>query len=165
MNITDRKNNQARRIAICIVISLLLLAASSLAISRGKYFKNMITSFSLLDAVLLTAVWVLLFALFAIVLYVLLSNSLSKRICVCLYVIQFICYLFCLIARYCFGAYAISMVSCFAATILTTALTVKLLKIKQYLLFVILCFYLVILMCCLFNCIMFYSLQYGQWKD
>ena len=101
----------------------------------------------------------------AIGLYILKSKLCNQRNIASLYVIQFICFLVCLISRYCFKAYAFSMISCLTSIILTTVLTVKLLKEKQYYIFAVLCFYLVMLICCLFTCVIFCSLEYGVWKD
>lgn len=159
------KDNDAKRFVLCCVFATILFWVTNAIICQGQYFKNMLTSFSLTDVIILISIWILLFALFAIGLYILKSKLCNQRNIASLYVIQFICFLVCLISRYCFKAYAFSMISCLTSIILTTVLTVKLLKEKQYYIFAVLCFYLVMLICCLFTCVIFCSLEYGVWKD
>lgn len=159
------KNTNARRFVLCCVFSTILFLVTSATICQGQYFKNMLTSFSLKDIIILISIRTLLFALFAIGLYILKSKLCNQRNIASLYVIQFVCFLDCLISIYCFEAYAFSMISCLTSIILTIVLTVKLFKEKQYYLSVVLCFYLVMLICCLFTCVIFCSLKYGVWKD
>lgn len=138
----------------CIIIAIILY--------QGQYLQNYINSPYSPQSLLLIK-WIILHLFFALALFLL--WSLGNRKNFILFTLSYFLHIFRLVSIYCFANYLLSFICSVISLFVFITLLILNIKEKNKLIIVVLILYSFLIITSLFSSIIYYSLEFGIWKD
>lgn len=163
--INPNKSQNIKRIILTLLITSLLCLTLSVIVYRGQNFQNWLHSDYSTNKYVIIIGWFLLFVYFFICLYALWNIDLKENNYLFLFGLQLFTFFIYIISIYCFSTYLLAIVSIIFSIFYIVIILLNLLKNKHYLLMLLIFVAVFLYLYCLFCGLIYYSMEYGTWKN